>query len=101
MSKALSKASPGHVQGKGGVKGGKAYCILGFRVPTTSVGQGGKAYCILGFRVPTTSVGARGEGAKGVKGNEVYSILGCRVPTTSVGARGEGGRREDVKIGGV
>ena len=47
----MSKASPGHVQGKGGVKGGKAYCILG-------------------FRVPTTSVGARGEGAKGSEGGE-------------------------------
>ena len=36
-------------------EGGKAYCILGFRVPTTSVGtKGSKAYCILGFRVPTT-----------------------------------------------
>ena len=44
-------------------EGGKAYCILGFRVPTTSVGtKGSKAYCILGFRVPTTSMGARGEG---------------------------------------
>ena len=56
--------------------------MLGFRVPTTSVGQrvrgqrgseGGKAYCILGFRVPTTSVGARSvgqRGAKGVKGTK-------------------------------
>ena len=26
----------------------------------TSVGEGGKAYCILGFRVPTTSVGTKG-----------------------------------------
>ena len=81
-------------------KRGKAYCILGFRVPTTSVGtKGSKAYSILGFRVPTTSVGERGEGeqrrAKGVKGakggqrgseggkgSEAYSILGFGVPTT-------------------
>ena len=27
-------------------------------------------YCILGFRVPTTSVGARDEGVKGVKGSK-------------------------------
>ena len=51
-------------------------------------------YCILGFRVPTTSVGARGGakggGAKGVKRSEAYSILGFMVPTTSVGARSEG-----------
>ena len=53
------------------MKGSKAYCMLGFRVPTTSAGargegeQGDKAYCILGFRVPTTSMGARGQrGAK-------------------------------------
>ena len=35
--------------------------------------KGDEAYCILGFRVPTTSVGARGagqRGAKGVKGSE-------------------------------
>ena len=53
--------------------------------------KGSKAYCILGFRVPTTSVGARGEGrrgakrqrgVKGVKGSEAYSILGFMVPTT-------------------
>ena len=37
-----------------GLKGSKAYCILGFRVPSTSVGAS--------FRVPTTSVGTRGEG---------------------------------------
>ena len=30
--------------------------------------KGSKAYCILGFRVPTTSVGARGEGVKGSEG---------------------------------
>ena len=58
-----------------GTKGNKVYCILGFRVPTTSLGtKGSKAYCILGFRVPTTSVGERGEGerrrAKGMKGSE-------------------------------
>ena len=51
--------------------------------------KGDKAYCILGFRVPTTSVGARGQGAKG---SEAYSILGFRVPTTSVGAWGEGAK---------
>ena len=27
--------------------------------------KGSEAYCIVGFRVPTTSLGARGEGAKG------------------------------------
>ena len=71
--------------GQGGTRGegskvGQGYVILGFRVPTTSVGarvervmrsegaKGSKAYCILGFRVPTTSVGARGEGSKGVRG---------------------------------
>ena len=32
--------------------------------------KGSEAYSILGFRVPTTSVGARGEGAKGSKGGE-------------------------------
>ena len=37
---------------KGGVKGAK----------------GSEAYSILGFRVPTTSVGAWGEGVKGSKG---------------------------------
>ena len=99
-------------------------------------GKGGKAYCMLGFRVPTTSVGARDEGvkgskggakgAKGVKGDEgskgglgpalglgpasgqpcalgqpraslgprakgskAYCMLGFRVPTTSVGTKGE------------
>ena len=34
-------------------------------------GEGSKGkwgYVILGFRVPTTSVGARGEGRRGVKG---------------------------------
>ena len=62
-----------------GVKGSKAYCILGFRVPSTSVGargeeaKGSKAYCTLSFRVPTTSVGTRGEGqggSRGAKGSE-------------------------------
>ena len=35
--------------------------------------KGSKAYCMLGFRVPTTSVGERGvgqRGAKGVKGSK-------------------------------
>ena len=32
--------------------------------------NGSKAYCILGFRVPTTSVGGRGKGAKGSEGSE-------------------------------
>ena len=30
--------------------------------------KGSKMYCILGFRVPTTSVGGRGKGAKGSEG---------------------------------
>ena len=30
--------------------------------------KGSKVYVILGFRVPTTSVGARGEGARGARG---------------------------------
>ena len=30
--------------------------------------KGSEAYCILGFRVPTISVGARGEGARRSKG---------------------------------
>ena len=46
---------------------------------------------MLGFRVPTTSVGAKGEG---VKGGKAYCILGFRVPTTSVGGRGAGQRGE-------
>ena len=65
---------------------GKAYVILGFRIPTTSVeqgvrgrdrdegsktlvklGEGSKAYVILGFRVSTTSVEARARGSKGSK----------------------------------
>ena len=57
--------------------------------------KGSEACCILGFRVPTTSVGARGEGKReqrGVKGSKAYCILGFRVPTTSVGTRGEGAR---------
>ena len=113
MSKALSKASPGHVQGKGGVKGGKAYCILGFRVPTTSVGAGGKTYCILGLRVPTTCVGTKGNKAYcilgfrvpttslGTKGSKAYCILGFRVPTTSVGERGEGEQRRAKEMKGA
>ena len=41
--------------------------------------KGSEAYCILGFRVPTTSVGARGEGEKGAKGSEgEQSILYTR-----------------------
>ena len=32
--------------------------------------KGSKVYCILGFRVPTTSVGGRGKGAKGSEGSE-------------------------------
>ena len=36
------------------MRGSKGYVILGFRVPTTSVGARGrgKGYVILGFRVP-------------------------------------------------
>ena len=41
-------------------------------------GKESKAYCILGFRVPTTSVGARGERQRGVKGSKAYCILGFR-----------------------
>ena len=51
--------------------------------------KGSEAYCILGFRVPTTSVGARGEGEQG------EGMLYCfKVPTTSVrqGARGSEGK---------
>ena len=44
--------------------------------------KGREAYCILGYRVPATSVGERGEGAKG---SEAYCILGFMVPTTSGG----------------
>ena len=40
--------------------------------------NGSKAYCILGFRVPTTSVGARGERAKRSKGSKAYCLLGFR-----------------------
>ena len=32
--------------------------------------KGSEAYCILGYRVPTTSVGGRGEGAKGSEGGK-------------------------------
>ena len=32
--------------------------------------KGSKVYCILGFRVPTTSVGGRGKGAKGSEGGQ-------------------------------
>ena len=38
------------------------------RVRRSEEAKGSKAYCILGFRVPTTSVGARGEGVKGSEG---------------------------------
>ena len=48
---------------------------------------------ILGFRVPTTSVGVRGEGQKGAKGSKAYCMLGFRIPTTFAGARGEGEQR--------
>ena len=40
--------------------------------------KGSEAYCILGFRVPTTSVGARDEGAKGSEGSKAYCLLGFR-----------------------
>ena len=39
--------------------------------------KGNEAYCILGYRVPTTSVGARGEGVKGSEGEQ--SILYTRL----------------------
>ena len=88
------------VRGQKGVKGSKAYYILGYRVPTTSVGQrererkgvkGSEAYCVLGLGSHHLC-GARGEGAieqRGVKGSKAYCILGFRVPSTSVRARGE------------
>ena len=47
--------------------------------------KGSEAYCKIGFRVPTTSVGARGEGVKGSEGGEVYCILGL-----VLGCRGKG-----------
>ena len=50
------------MRGQGGAKGSK----------------GGKAYCILSFRVPTTSVGTGGEGDQGGKGSKAYCILGFR-----------------------
>ena len=40
--------------------------------------KGSEAYCILGFRVPTTFVGARDEGAKGSEGGKAYCLLGFR-----------------------
>ena len=43
-----------------------------------------QGYVILGFRVPTTSVGLREQGSEGNKG---YVILGFRVPTISGGGR--------------
>ena len=39
-------------------------------------GKGSKVYCILGFRVPTTSVGVRSERAKRSEGEQ--SILYTR-----------------------
>ena len=39
--------------------------------------KGSKAYCLLGFREQRER-----RGAKGVKGSKTYSILGFRVPTT-------------------
>ena len=40
------------MRGRGGLKG---------------EAKGSEAYCIIGFRVPTTYVGARGEGVKRAK----------------------------------
>ena len=40
--------------------------------------KGSEAYCILGFRVPTTSVGQGMRGQKGVKGSKAYCLLGFR-----------------------
>ena len=51
-------------------------------------GEGEQGYVILGFRVPTTSVG-KGEGSEENKGEGGYVILDFRVPITCVGARGE------------
>ena len=85
--------SPPHLWGQGGneVKGSKGYIIVGFRVPTTSVGargsnggeqvRGSKRYVIPGFSVPTTSVGAKvcytrfyGPTASGVRGTRPPSL---------------------------
>ena len=66
--------------------------------------KGDEAYCILGFRVPTTSVGARDagqRGAKGVKGSKgskgERSIFYTRFygphHLWEQGVRGEGERR--------
>ena len=74
------------MRGQGGVNGSKG---------KHRVAKRSEAYVILGFRVPTTSVGVRGERArrsKVAKGSEAYCILDFRVPTTSVGAWSEGQR---------
>ena len=58
------------MKGSKGSKGGqrKDVKIGGMLVREgTSVGEGGKAYCILGFRVPTTSVGTKGSKAYYIK----------------------------------
>ena len=47
------------MRGQGGVNGSKG---------EQRGAKRSEAYHILGFRVPTTSVGVRGEGQKGVKG---------------------------------
>ena len=65
------------MRGQKGVKGSKAYCLLGFREQR-------------GQRKRRGAKGSEGErrgakgakGAKGVKGSEAYSMLGFRVPTT-------------------
>ena len=56
--------------------------------------RGSKGYVILGFRVPTTSVGTRGEVVRGSKGVREqgrlrrYAILGFRVPHHLCGGEG-------------
>ena len=72
-----------------GTKGSKAYSILGFRVPTTSVGERGegeqrRAKGAKGAKGSEGGKGVKGGkgGAKGSEGSKAYSILGFRVPTT-------------------
>ena len=62
------------MRGKKGVKGSKAYCLLGFREQR---GQRERR----GAKGAKGVKGSEGE-RRGVKGSEAYSILGFRVPTT-------------------
>ena len=40
-----------------------------------NIAKGGKAYCILGFRMPTTSVGQGVRGQRGAMGSKAKRIL--------------------------